>query len=279
MILAREFFLRCCSPVPSYIQGKLLRNLFRPLKRLVQRLDRLMPAAGFPVIADRFNQVLNHPSPVRKRFPDSIAYKPALDTDILYGRRRENDAVFIEDATQFLQDVPCGLIVGRTLRTGCLAFKALWQKTQNTCLSASRSLTWHSQRTSTSHPSRFHSSSFSRSRATFRPIFGVQYSALVSGVPAPSYACMAVPEAAAHIDNLPEAWKNHAWASRQTLGMEAVTVSEAENELPQDHLGLGILCPDRRHVTLPLHWCQPVHQLKEREIPPFRFFDRSFAAL
>jgi hypothetical protein len=54
-----------------------------------------MTATGFPEIADRFDQVLNHPSPVREGFPDSATYKSAFDTDILYGRRRENDAVFI----------------------------------------------------------------------------------------------------------------------------------------------------------------------------------------
>jgi hypothetical protein len=52
-----------------------------------------MTDAGFPVIADRFNQILNHPSLVRERIPDSVAYKSAFDTDILYGRRREVHAV------------------------------------------------------------------------------------------------------------------------------------------------------------------------------------------
>jgi hypothetical protein len=32
--------------------------------------------------------------------------------DILCSRRRENDAVFIEDTAQFLKDIPCGLARG-----------------------------------------------------------------------------------------------------------------------------------------------------------------------
>jgi hypothetical protein len=63
---------------------------------------------------------------------------------------------------------------------------------------------------------------------------------------------MPVPETAAHIDDLPEAWKNHVWTSWEIPGMEAVPVSEAENELPDKHLGLCVLRPDRRHVALPL---------------------------
>jgi hypothetical protein len=42
------------------------------------------------------------------------------------------------------------------------------------------------QRTSTSQPSHLYSFSFSRSRATFRSIFGTQYPVLVSGILAPS---------------------------------------------------------------------------------------------
>ena len=69
-------------------------------------MDGLMIAAGFPVFTDRFNQVLNYSSPVRERFPNPIAHQSAFDPDILYGRRRENDTVFTEDAAQFLQDIP-----------------------------------------------------------------------------------------------------------------------------------------------------------------------------
>jgi hypothetical protein len=71
-------------------------------------MNRLMIAAGFPVFANRFNQVLYDSAPMRERFSDAIADKSASDTDILYGRRRENDAVLFEDARK--------LVVGR-LRT------------------------------------------------------------------------------------------------------------------------------------------------------------------
>jgi hypothetical protein len=47
--------------------GKLWQKEFRSLKSLVEHMNRLMITTGFPVFADRFNQVLNHSSPVRER--------------------------------------------------------------------------------------------------------------------------------------------------------------------------------------------------------------------
>src|SRR5262249_1680259 len=76
--------------------------------------------------------------------------------------------------------------------------------------------------------------------------------------PGPVLAGMPVPEAAAHVDNLPEARKNKVWAPRQIPGVDPVTVPQAENELPDEHLWLCILRPDRRHVAASLFRGKPV---------------------
>jgi hypothetical protein len=109
--------------------AKLWQKEFRPLKSLVERMNCLMIAAGFPVFTDRFNQVLNYPAPVRARFPDFITHKSAFNTDTPYGRRCEIDAVFIEDATQFLQDIPRGL--AQWTNPGRLGRVSRWNRLQN----------------------------------------------------------------------------------------------------------------------------------------------------
>ncbi|HYY27650.1 MAG TPA: hypothetical protein VE860_06890 [Chthoniobacterales bacterium] len=55
--------------------AKLWQKEFRPLKSLVERMNCLMIAAGFPVFTDRFNQVLNYPSPI----VDPIAGSHGID--------------------------------------------------------------------------------------------------------------------------------------------------------------------------------------------------------
>jgi hypothetical protein len=80
--------LRMLSAGTVHTLTKLWQKEFRSLKSLVEHMNCLMIAAGFPIFANRFNQVLNYFSPVRERFPDSITDKSAFDTDILYGRRR-----------------------------------------------------------------------------------------------------------------------------------------------------------------------------------------------
>ena len=74
--------------------GELLQKQLCPLKRLVERMDRLMTATGFPVFADRFNEVFNHPSPFASAFPTPS--RPSLPI-FLYRWRREIHAVVIED--------------------------------------------------------------------------------------------------------------------------------------------------------------------------------------
>ncbi len=56
-------------------------------------MNGLMIVTGFPVSADRLNQILDRCSPVRECFPDTITNYSAFDTDILYSRRREVHAV------------------------------------------------------------------------------------------------------------------------------------------------------------------------------------------
>jgi len=68
-----------------------------------------MIAAEFPVLADRFYQILDRRPPVGERFPESIAHKSAFNTDILYRRRRGIEAVVFEDFSDLLKNLPCGL--------------------------------------------------------------------------------------------------------------------------------------------------------------------------
>jgi hypothetical protein len=77
-------------------------------------------------------------------------------------------------------------------------------------------------------------------------------------VPRPVLARVPVPETSAHIDNFAQPWKHQIWMPRQIRDVEPVTITESENELAHDHLGLCVLCPDCRHVAAPLISSQPI---------------------